>query len=242
MLDHQSPIPLYYQIEALLREKIENGTWKPGMLLPSERELCQMFSVSRGPVRQALGNLAAAGLIYAVQGKGVIVNEKPLQLNPLINASLFKEIERLGMKPSSEIITQEVVVPSPEVFRILKLDQNEKMLLIKRLIKGDEIPLAVAVTHLPERLFPGIAATDLTEMALYDLIIKKFKISINRVQESFEPVHPDAEAIRLLNLNDAKPVLLVHRISYSAEKPVDYTTLLVNADRCRYTLEITVNH
>lgn len=240
MLDHRSPIPLYYQIEAMLREKIENGVWKPGMLLPSERELCRMFNVSRGPVRQALHDLETDGLIYAIQGKGVIVNEKPLPLNPLVNASFFKEIERLGMKPSSEVINQEIVLPSPEVSRILKLKQDEKLLLIKRLIKGDAVPLAVAVTHLPAKLFPGIAAADLTEMALYDLIVKKYKIEISRVQESFEPVEPDAETSRLLNFNNAKPVLMVHRISYSVEKPVDYTTLLVGADRCRYTLEIPV--
>jgi hypothetical protein len=29
--------------------------------------------------------------------------------------------------------------------------------------------------------------------------------------------------------------LFARRISYSAAGPVDYTTLLVNADRCRYT-------
>jgi len=242
MLDHHSPIPLYYQIEEMLREKIEKGTWNPGMTLPPERELCKMFSVSRGPVRQALRNLETVGLTYAVQGKGVIVNEKPFQPNPLINASFFKEIERLGLKPSSEIVHQKVVPPAPESCRILQLEQDENLLVIKRLIKGDSVPLAVAVTHLPEKLFPGIAAEDLTEMALYDLIIKKYKIIINRVQESFEPVLPDEETARLLNLNALKPSLLVHRISYSTLKPVDYTTLLVNADRCRYTLEIPINN
>lgn len=242
MLDHHSPIPLYYQIEEILRKRIETSIWTPGMTLPSERELCEMFKVSRGPVRQALRNLENAGLTYAVQGKGVLVKEKTFQPNPLINTSFFKEIERLGMKPSSEIVHQEVVSPSPEVCRILKLEQDENLLIIKRLIKGDTVPLAVAVTHLPEKLFPGIAAEDLTKMALYDLIIKKYKLVINKVQESFEPVLPDEETVRLLNLNALKPSLLIHRISYSSVKPVDYTTMLVNANRCRYTLEIPINN
>jgi GntR family transcriptional regulator len=240
MLNHHSPIPLYYQIEELLREKIEAGVWKPGTTLPPERELCELFAVSRGPVRQALRNLENAGLTYAVQGKGVIVNDKRLRPNPLINASFFKEIERLGMKPSSAIIAQEIKPPSPEICRILQLDQTENLLVLKRLIKGDTAPLAVAVTHLPLQLFPEIVTRDLTEMALYDLIIKKYKIAINKVQESFEPVLPDEEAARLLNLSQLKPSLMVHRISYSTLKPVDYTTLLVNADRCRYTLELPI--
>jgi GntR family transcriptional regulator len=241
MLNHHSPIPLYYQIEELLREKIEAGVWKPGTTLPPERELCELFAVSRGPVRQALRNLENAGLVYPVQGKGVIVKEPPFRPNPLINASFFKEIERLGLKPSSTIISRATVVPTPEVVQILQLDSNAKILLIKRLIKGDAVPLALAVTHLPEQLFPGIDTGDLTEMALYDLIIKKYKIVINKVRESFEPVLSDEATARLLNLNTQKPSLMVHRIIYSALKPVDYTTLLVNADRCRYTLEMSVS-
>jgi GntR family transcriptional regulator len=241
MLDHHSPIPLYYQIEEKLRKKIDAGIWNPGTTLPPERELCEMFSVSRGPVRQALRNLETAGLTYAIQGKGVMVKEKPFQPNPLINASFFKEIERLGMKPSSEIILQEIKAPSPEICRMLQLERDENILLIKRLIKGDKVPLAVAVTHLPEKLFPDIADRDLTEIALYDLIIKHYMIDITKVQESFEPVLPDEEATRLLNLKMIKPSMIVHRISYASLKPVDYTTVLVNADRCRYTLEIPIH-
>lgn len=240
MLDHDSPIPLYYQIEEMLREKIETGVWTPGLTIPPERELCEMYSVSRGPVRQALSNLGNAGLVYAVRGKGVIVNKKPFQPNPLINTSFFKEIERLGMKPCSEIISQEIVTPLPETCRLLQLERDEKLLRIKRLIKGDDFPLALAVTHLPEKLFPGIAAADLTEMALYDLIIKKFKITIQRVQESFEPVHPAVEDAQLLMVEANQPSLLVHRVIYSKTRPVDYTTLLINGNRCRYTLEIPI--
>ncbi|MGD8400480.1 MAG: GntR family transcriptional regulator [Bacillota bacterium] len=241
MLDHQSPIPLYYQIEEMLRQKIEAGTFRPGATLPTERELCEQFAVSRGPVRQALRNLEIAGLVYPVQGKGVLVTEQPFRPNPLLNASFFKEIARSGMKPASEVISQVTVHPAPAIAGILQLPETENVLLIKRLIKGDAIPLALAVTYLPERLFPGISGVDLTETALYDLINKRYRISIQRVRESFEPVLPDAAAARLLKLDLSKPSLLVHRISYSAAGPVDYTTLLVNADRCRYTLELPVS-
>jgi GntR family transcriptional regulator len=241
MLDHQSPIPFYYQIEAILREQIEAGVWKPETTLPTERQLCERFAVSRGPVRQALRNLETAGLTYAVQGKGVIVKKQPFRPNPLINTSFFKEIERLGLKPSSEIISQETAHPDPAIARALQLPETESILFIKRIIKGDAIPLALAVTYLPERLYPGIKEADLTETALYDLITKKYRINIQQVRESFEPVSPDAAAARLLKLDLSKPSLLVHRVSYSVVGPVDYTTLLVNADRCRYTLELPVS-
>lgn len=238
MLEHESPIPLYYQIEKYLREKIDAQVWPPGTTLPSERELCQTFSVSKGPVRQAIKNLERAGLARAVQGKGVIINEKHLQPNPLANASFFKEIERLGMKPSSLVIKKEEIYPAPEIAGQLQLENTEKVILIKRLIRGDNLPLAVAVTYLPETLFPNLKEEDLTEMALYDLIVKKYNLAIKLVKESFEPVLPDKEEIILLGLESPLPSLLVRRTIYSDKRPVDYTTLLVKPDRCRYTLEI----
>ena len=52
-IDKNLPIPYYYQLEQSLREKVENGQWKPGDNLPSEAELCSTFKVSRTVVRQA---------------------------------------------------------------------------------------------------------------------------------------------------------------------------------------------
>ncbi|MBI3435958.1 MAG: winged helix-turn-helix transcriptional regulator, partial [Proteobacteria bacterium] len=45
--------PYYHQIEAIIREKIANGEWRPGDRVPSEEELRAMFGVSRTTVRQA---------------------------------------------------------------------------------------------------------------------------------------------------------------------------------------------
>lgn len=241
MLNHNSPIPLYYQLEELLRHNIEQGNWLPGSILPSEKELCETYRVSRGPVRQAIKNLEIAGLTHAVQGKGVIVNQKKFQPNLLANTSFFKEIERQGMKPTSEVIKKEIAQPAPPILHQLSLNSGAEIFLVQRVIKGDGLPLALATTYLPALLFPGFLEIDLTETALYDLITKVYKIRVNRVQEKFEPVLPNPEEKALLNLSEFTPSLLVHRVIHSPSAPVDYTTILVRGDRCLYTLEIPVN-
>jgi len=48
---------------------------KPGDMLPPERELAEMFSVSRSSVRDAIRRLEAAGLVQARQGTGTVVCE-----------------------------------------------------------------------------------------------------------------------------------------------------------------------
>lgn len=41
MLNEDSHIPLYRQLNTLLLQKIESGEWPSGYRLPTEAELCQ---------------------------------------------------------------------------------------------------------------------------------------------------------------------------------------------------------
>ncbi|HEX9859317.1 MAG TPA: GntR family transcriptional regulator, partial [Paracoccaceae bacterium] len=46
-VEKQSPVPLYYQIENLLQQQIREGAFAPGDQLPTEKDLCEHFQVSR---------------------------------------------------------------------------------------------------------------------------------------------------------------------------------------------------
>ena len=61
------------QIADQIRSSILAGEFAPGDKLPPERELAEMFGVSRPSVREALNILAAAGLLRAYQGGGTVV-------------------------------------------------------------------------------------------------------------------------------------------------------------------------
>lgn len=75
-IDHDSPIPIYHQLKTLIREKIEQGVWRPGDRIPTEQKLCQMYHISRTPVRQALNELEFEGLIVRRPGQGTYVSER----------------------------------------------------------------------------------------------------------------------------------------------------------------------
>jgi len=74
-IDKNLPIPIYYQLKKFIIEKIEKGELKPGDRIPTEQELCQMFGISRTPVRQALTELAYEGILYRRPGRGTFVSE-----------------------------------------------------------------------------------------------------------------------------------------------------------------------
>ncbi len=65
---------LWEQVRDRLREDILSGELEPGSSL-SEVSLASSFGVSRGPIREALGRLAAEGLLTITPRRGAIVTE-----------------------------------------------------------------------------------------------------------------------------------------------------------------------
>ena len=61
------------QVYAQLKERLTKGAWKPGEKLPSEKELCALFGVSRVTVRAAIQQLEILGLVETRQGGGTLV-------------------------------------------------------------------------------------------------------------------------------------------------------------------------
>ncbi|MCD6141181.1 extracellular solute-binding protein [Candidatus Bipolaricaulota bacterium] len=71
-----SSTPIYRQLKEIIREKIEQGEFKPGERIPTEYELCERFSISRTSVRQALAELTQEGYLYRQQGSGTFVSSQ----------------------------------------------------------------------------------------------------------------------------------------------------------------------
>ena len=72
-IERRSGVPLYRQVAAVLRERIESGVFRPGERIPTEYELCDEFGISRISIRQALGELVHEGLLSRRQGSGTYV-------------------------------------------------------------------------------------------------------------------------------------------------------------------------
>ena len=72
-IDRESPVPLYEQIEAFLRQAIQIHSLAPGTRLPSTRELARDLGVNRITIENAYTCLEGDGLIAAREGSGTYV-------------------------------------------------------------------------------------------------------------------------------------------------------------------------
>lgn len=66
---------LSQEIVANIEQAIREKKFQVGEKLPTEKELCEMFGVSRTAIREALQMLSAQGLINVHKGKGSFVND-----------------------------------------------------------------------------------------------------------------------------------------------------------------------
>ena len=76
-VDRKIKVPLYMQIYERLLDRIRDGTYHGGALLPPERELSGAFGVDRLTVRRALAIMADEGLVEKKAGLGTWIKKSP---------------------------------------------------------------------------------------------------------------------------------------------------------------------
>ncbi len=79
MINRDQPIPLYHQLKTLIKEQIQTGALQPGDRLPTEESFCELYQISRAPVRHALTDLVQEGIIYRKPGVGTFVSRRAVK-------------------------------------------------------------------------------------------------------------------------------------------------------------------
>ena len=97
-LDMSSPVPLYHQLQDILRSEIARKVHTVGGKLPSEHELCRAYGVTRPTVRQALEGLVREGLVHKHRGKGAFVARASVQteVTGLALKEMLSELEKMA--------------------------------------------------------------------------------------------------------------------------------------------------
>ena len=94
------PTRVSEQIANQIRTSILAGEFSPGEKLPPERELAELFGVSRPSIRQAINMLASSGMVVSSQGVGTIV----LSLVDSSSETHLSELLRVEQERALEIL------------------------------------------------------------------------------------------------------------------------------------------
>lgn len=237
MSDNSVEKPLYLQLvdelEVSIREQMA-----PNDKLFSERELTQVYGVSRITVRLALQELEKRGLVYKKHGKGTYVSEiADAAVDLSLAYSFTEQMRRIGKKPQTKILSFETLQATEHIAKQLQLDMGVDVFAIERLRSADGLPMMLERTYVPVELFPHLTKERLEEMPLYEIFSEDYDQVIRIAEEEFYASIALENEVKILGIPDSSPVLHLIRKTYNDKnRMIEFTFSIARADQFRYKI------
>jgi GntR family transcriptional regulator len=224
---------LYRQVAGFLRDAITTGKYEPGSLLPSEKDLCALFSVSRPVVRQALDLLSQEGHVYRVKGRGTFTAVRKLESYLVqVGAGPQRDTIRFSDRMRTRVLQGETMPADVDTARRLQLNVGAPVARLVRLRSLDDEPLCVLESCLPASLMPRLLEQDLTDVSLYGVMESRYGISIATIDRMIEAAPTAPDDAGLLAIVAGTPCLVVTSLASSSnEAPLEWSRARYRADR-----------
>ncbi|MGE5645244.1 MAG: GntR family transcriptional regulator [Acidobacteriota bacterium] len=238
-LDKGLPVPLYHQLKAILLEGLRRGRWKPNEQLPTEEALAAEFGVSKATVREALRDLALAGLVRREQGRGTFAAEAKIQFGPRELRSFTEEMRDSGLPVRSRVLEQKMVEAGPDVAERLRIPEGTPVFVLHRLRMAGEEPMGLETAHIPAALVPGFLELKFDAASLYETLEKQYGIAPDHASQKHFAVVVNREEAALLQVPESSPALGGERIAFCrAGRPLELTYSLMRGDRYQIQLKL----
>lgn len=239
MLDKHSHLPLHQQLKAAIEERILCGEWLPGTRVPSERELCEQYEISRITVRQALTALVMEGRLIRAQGRGTFVASPRIEQQLTQLTGFTQDMRARGKRPSAQVLEASSISALPTVARSLKIKTGDTVIMLKRLRLADGEPVAIETAYLLESRCRGILREKLATRSLYEILTKKYNLKPVRAMQQMEAIACPAAEAKLLGTRRGAPVLHIHRTTYDHDgRPFELVESFYRGDRYTFYAEL----
>ena len=229
--------PLYQQVKSVLLQRLVDGVWAPGSLLPSEIQLAAEIGVSQGTVRKALDELAAENLLVRRQGRGTFVAEHDERR---ILFQFFKLVPDHGERrfPESAVLDVAVAAADAEESAALAIEPGAGVIRIRRLRALDGRPLILETLSLPDKVFAGLDRAGIPNN-LYSLYATSFGVTIAHARERLKAVALRDEEAELLGAAAGTPALRIDRVALSLDgSPVELRVSLCLTEEAHYLSDL----
>lgn len=206
-IDKSSRLPLYFQLEEIIKGQFENGTLKPGEMIPAESELGAHYEISRITVRQAIADLVNDNLLYKKKGVGTFVAKPKINLQYIKSFDSFNaQMEEVGMTPSTKVIKLGVVPVSSDIKKMLRVGEDAQVIELIRVRYVNGEPSAYVKSYLPHALCSFILTEDLEQKSLFETLAQKPATRVVEVDRVVEAVLASREDRKYLNIDKGFPI------------------------------------
>lgn len=235
----RGPVPLYLQIEELIRDQLRSDELEANDRVPSETELSEKLSVSRMTARKAIDNLVSEGLLFRRPGKGTYVAPTRIVHGLSTQLSFSAGMEQLGLAHETKVLRADLVRAPHRAAHSLGLVDGSPIVTIERLriVEGD--PVALHHADIPGE-FAAILDADLT--GSLTKAMEDVGASVASARDTVDAVLAATEAAEHLQVSPGDPLVHLEGVAYSAgRRPLRYTNALYRTDRFLFSIDSESN-
>jgi GntR family transcriptional regulator len=236
-LDKDLPVPLYHQLQAVLKAEIESRRWRADEQLPTESKIAERFGVSKITVRQALQILAEQGYIRREQGRGTFVARRKFDEGPRELTSFTEEMRRHDLAAASRVLAQYVTEADVRIADALLVPLGSPIFVLKRVRLAGGEPMSVQTAHIPAAFVPGLEVAE--DASLYEVLQTRYHLYPARARETYFASMAEPPAAELLNVPAGSPVFGVERVTMLPnDRPFEFVQSTVRGDRYTIVLDL----
>jgi GntR family transcriptional regulator len=241
-IDANSPIPLYYQIEADLRALLHGDQVAAGDLLPTEQELAQAYGVGRHTIRTALSRLVNDNLISRKAGHGTVVKGRVDRRQFSLARSFTRQMAEMGLQPHSRVLQKEKRTIQPEDPRLLSSKKlNAPVLILDRLRLGNDEPIGLQRSYVLLEQCRGLERKDFASHSLYEILSNEYHLIITEIAHAISAAAADRLQAELLHVEPGAPLLVVNTSAFVENgEIIEFTVSYYRADKYEYTTTHTL--
>jgi DNA-binding GntR family transcriptional regulator len=226
---------LYRKLIQNIKSQILAGIYREGDLLPSEKELQQVHSITRTTVRHALNELVKEGYILKKQGKGSIVARHQRHTLGILSVKGFSEIvSEKKLAVNTILLEKPAIGPwnDPFFYPIDELEKRAGCIYLKRLRCVENEPVMVETTYISNLNLPRFCTRPFVRGSLFETLNVNYAIEIIRVEQDLRSVLSDAGMAEHLRISAGRPLLHIYLKFHTNREHLNiYSSLLCNTDK-----------
>lgn len=226
----------YITIHDQIKEEIDQGIWKIGQRLPSERDLADIFQVSRMTLRQAVTLLVEEGVLTRKVGSGTYVASTRVQEKMRGTTSFTDIVQLQGKTPSSKLLSYTRTLPNEQECKQLNLTSQDSIVRMERVRYADDLPVVYEVASIPAGLIENVRKEEVTNHFFKTLTDNGYEIG--KSQQTIYARLANDKVAKHLQIAKNEAILALRQVSYLTDgRPFEYVNSQYVGERFEFYLE-----
>lgn len=231
----RGPVPLYLQIEQIIRDQLVSGQLEPNNRVPSETELSEKLAVSRMTARKAIDNLVTEGLLFRRPGKGTYVAPTKIAHGLSTQLSFSAGMESLGLSHETKVLRADLVRAPHRAAHALGVADGAPIVAIERVRVVEGEPVALHHADIPGE-FAAILDADLTGSLTQAM--EEVGATVASARDTVDAVLAEPDMAEHLEVSPGDPLVHLDGVAYSSSKrPLRYTNAFYRTDRFLFSID-----